>query len=195
VQNQPTTDASKITTVRWVLITVAIIATIGGLLAFGSRISRQEDVRRLRERRDRNLAEIKADPSDEILIYDLELLALLVADEETSVQVKSLVFTEVDFSASPIAEISRLTQLQNIGFYSCGGADLLLARLQGMPSVEKIWVETSAISADGIKLLAALPNLKHIRFEQVMSDADVELLEETLPRVNIEVPQSESAKH
>jgi hypothetical protein len=175
-----------------VLISIAIVAAIGGLLAFGNRISRQEDVRRLSERRARNLAEIKADPSDEILIYDLELLALLVADSETAAKVKSLVFTEVDFSTAPIAEISPLTQLQNVGFYSCRGADKLLARLQGMSSVQKIWVEMSEITPDGINLLATLPNLKQIRFEQALSDADLALLDETLPRVKVDVPQPES---
>lgn len=191
----PTPPASAPSASRVVLLSLfvaaAIIGAAGVLLYFGARLNRQENDRRAGERRQNEFAAIKEGPDDEILIYDAELLAMIVADADAAEKATSLVFSDVDFSDKRFAEISKLKNLHNVGIYSSRNADALLKYLEGMASIERMWIETSPIQDDGIRLLATLPNLKKIHFEQVTSKEQIELLENTLPKVSVDTPFTE----
>ena len=191
----PTPPASAPSATRGVLLSLfiaaAIIGAAGALLYFGARLNRQENDRRADDRRQNEFAAIKEGRDDEILIYDAELLAMIVADPDAAERATSLVFSDVDFSDERFAQISKLKNLQNMGVYSSQNADVLLKYVEGMASIERMWIETSPIQDDGIRLLATLPNLKKIRFEQVMSAKQIELLEKTLPKVSVDTPFSE----
>ena len=173
-------------------VAAAIIGAAGVLLYFGARVNRQENDRRSAERRRGEFAAIKEGPDDEILIYDAELLAMIVADADAAERATSLVFSDADFSDERFAEVSKLKNLQNVGVYSSQNADALLKYLEGMASIERMWIETSPIQDDGIRLLATLPNLKKIHFEQEMSAEQIELLEKTLPNVSVDTPFTEA---
>jgi hypothetical protein len=173
---------------RATAIVLALVVVTVLLLYYGSRLSQQEDDRRLSEGRQRDLTAIKEGRADETFIYDPELFAMVVADSEAAANATSLVFSHVDFSDSRFAEINRLERLQNLGVASSKNVDALFTHAQGMPSIRKVWIETSPISDSGIGMLATLPNLKQIRFEQAMSAEQMELLKETLPGVNIDAP-------
>jgi len=173
-------------------VAAAIIGAAGVLLYFGARVNRQENDRRSAERRRGEFAAIKEGPDDEILIYDAELLAMIVADADAAERATSLVFSDADFSDERFAEVSKLKNLQNVGVYSSQNADALLKYLEGMASIERMWIETSPIQDDGIRLLATLPNLKNIHFEQEMSAEQIELLEKTLPNVSVDTPFTEA---
>ena len=191
----PTPPASAPSASRGVLLSLIVAAAIIGaavaLLYFGASFNRQENDRRAAERRQNEFAAIKEGRDDEILIYDAELLAMIVADSDAAERATSLVFSDVDFSDERFAEISELKNLQNVGVYSSQNADVLLMYVEGMESIERMWIETSPIQDDGIKLLATLPNLKKIHFEQAMSAKQIELLEKTLPKVSVDIPFSE----
>ncbi len=188
----PTPRAPSPSASRGVLVSLfvaaAILGAAGVLLYFGARLNRQENDRRTDQRRQNEFAAIKEGSDDEILIYDAELLAMIVADAAAAERATSLVFSDVDFSDERFAEISKLNNLQNVGVYSSQNADALLKYVQGMASIERMWIETSRLQDDGIRLLATLPNLKKIHFEQVMSTEQMELLEKTLPKVNVDTP-------
>jgi hypothetical protein len=173
---------------RAVIIVLALVGAAVALLVYGGRLNRQENDRRLSERRSRNFAAIKENPAEEILIDDAELLAMVVADAEVAENATSLVFTSVDFADERFAEVNKLDRLKNVGIYSSRNAEACLAFLQGMKSIERMWIETSPLADEGIALLATLPNLKQIRFEQVMSVKQIELLEKILPDVNVATP-------
>jgi hypothetical protein len=182
-----TVSASK-GAIRAVIIVLALVGAVVALLIYGGRLNQQENDRRLSERRSRDFAAIKENPAEEILIDDAELLAMVVADAEVAENATSLVFTSVDFADERFAEVNKLEGLKNVGIYSSRNAEACLTYLQGMKSIERMWVETSPIDDEGIALLATLPNLKQIRFEQMMSAKQIELLEKTLPKVNVATP-------
>ncbi|MBA3482347.1 MAG: hypothetical protein H0T51_11075 [Pirellulales bacterium] len=188
----PTPPVSAPSASRGVLLSLFIVAAIigaaGALLYFGARLNRQENDRRADDRRRNEFAAIKEGPDDEILIYDAELLAMIVADPDAAERATSLVFSDVDFSDERFAAINKLVRLQNVGVYSSQNADALLKYVEGMASIERMWIETSPIQDDGIRLLATLPNLKKIHFEQEMSAKQIELLEKTLPKVSVDTP-------
>lgn len=191
----PRKPAAAPSTSRGVLLSLfvaaAILGAAGVLLYFGARLNRQENDRRSDQRRQNEFAAIKEGPDNEILIYDAELLAMIVADADAAARATSLVFSDVDFSDERFAEISKLKNLQNVGVYSSQNADALLKYVEGMASIERMWIETSPIQEDGIRLLATLLNLKKIHFEQEMSAKQIELLETTLPKVDVDTRFSE----
>jgi hypothetical protein len=156
------------------------------MLLYAQRLNRQENERRLGERRQRDLASIKVGRADETLVYDAELLLMIVSDAETAANTNSLVFSNVDFSDKRFAVISKLEGLQNLGIASSQNADALLGYAQGMASIEKIWIENSPVSEAGISAISTLPSLKQLRFAQPMSAEQVKLLEESLPDANVE---------
>jgi hypothetical protein len=176
---------------RGILTVLALAAVVVAMLLFGQRLNRQENERRLGERRLRDLASIKEGRAEETLIYDPELLLMIVADADAAANATSLVFSNVDFSDKRFAAISRLEALQNLGIASSKNADAVLNYAQGMESIEKIWIEKSPVSEAGISALTTLPNLKQVRFEQAMSAEQSELLRSTLPDVKIDIPFSE----
>jgi hypothetical protein len=176
---------------RAAAIILILVAAAALMLYYGSRLNKQEDQRRLGERRQRDLTSIKEGRGDETFIYDAEMLALIVADPDAAANATSLVFSNVDFSDKRFAEINRLEQLQNVGVASSANVDALLAYMEGMPSIQRMWIKASPLSESGIGLLASLPHLKQVRFEQAMSAEQVELLETTLPGVKIDTPLSE----
>jgi hypothetical protein len=187
----PSARSSPAGALRGVAIGLALLAAAVLMLYYGSRLNKQEDQRRLGERRQRDLTSIKEGRGDETFIYDAEMLALIVADPDAAASATSLVFSNVDFSDQRFAEINRLERLQNLGVASSANVDALLAYMQGMPSIQRMWIKASPLSESGIGLLASLPNLKQIRFEQAVSAEHVELLETTLPEVKIDTPLSE----
>jgi hypothetical protein len=192
----PTPPALAPTASRGVLLSLfvaaAIIGAAGVLLYFGARLNMQENDRRAGERRQNEFAAIKDAPDDEILIYDAELLAMIVADADAAERATSLVFSDADFSDVRFSEVSKLKNLQNVGVYSSQNADALLKYLEGMASIERMWIETSPVQDGGIRLLATLPNLKKIHFEQEMTAKQIELLEQTLPKVSVDTPFTEA---
>jgi hypothetical protein len=192
----PTSPASAPSASRGVLLSLfvaaAIIGAAGVLLYFGAHLNRQENDRRAGERRQNEFAAIKEGRDNEVMIYDAELLAMIVADPDVAEHATSLVFSDADFSDERFSKIRELKGLVNVGVYSSQNADALLKYLEGMASIERMWIETSPIQDDGIRLLATLPNLKKIHFEQEMSAEQIELLEQTLPNVSVDTPFTEA---
>ncbi len=171
---------------------MAVVGVAAAMVYYGARLSRQEKHRQAAERRSSDLASIKAGAAEEIMIYDAELLVMIVADAEAAEKATSLIFSSVDFSDERFAAIEKLPVLRNVGVYSCEHTDALLNYIQAMATIERMWIETSPIDDEAIARLATLPNLKQIRFEQVMSAKQIELLGRTLPGVNVDIPFPES---
>jgi len=196
--SHPTKSATTVSAwkgaIRAVVLVLALVGVVVAMLFYGGRLNQKENDRRLSERRSRDFAAIKENPAEEILIYDAELLAMVVADPEAAGNATSLVFTSVDFADERFAEVNKLAGLKNVGIYSSRNAETCITYLQGMKSIERMWIETSPIDDGGIALLATLPNLKQIRFEQVMSAKQIELLEKTLPKVNVATPFRETGE-
>lgn len=173
---------------RGLFIAALAIAAAADVLLYAARVSERENLRQAAARRSSELSALKEGRSDETMIYDAETLAMIVDDPAAAERAASLVFSSVDFADERFARVGELANLKNVGVYSCRNADRLIDYLHGMASIERMWIEVSPLSDDGVRLLATLPRLKHIHFEQVMTSEEVRRLERALPRAVVDAP-------
>jgi hypothetical protein len=171
--------------VRGVVTGLLIALTFAALLLASDRARHREDRRRVGEHLRHDLATIKAGQADEIFVYEAELLEMIAADPQAMANATTLVFSNADFADPRFSAVAELKVLRNVAINSSRNADALLAHMQDMESIEKLYIEQSPISASGIAALRTLPNLKHLRFEQPVSKKEANLLKKTLPKVNV----------
>jgi hypothetical protein len=166
---------------------VGMLAAIGvaALLLAGEHARRREDQRRIDQHLRHDLAAIRAGQAGDILVYEPELLEMIAADPQAMANATTIVFSSADFVDARFAAVANLKLLQNVAINRSKNADQLLAQMQGMESVEKLYIEQSPVSTEGLAALATLPNLKHLRFEQPLSAEQAELLRKSLPAVNL----------
>ncbi|HEX6960868.1 MAG TPA: hypothetical protein VF175_03315 [Lacipirellula sp.] len=191
INAHPHAAAAAVSYARGGVVLLAVIAAVAALLLFGDRVQEREEQRRIGEHVQRDLAAIKQGRGEDIFIYEPELMARIAAEPQAVANATTLVFSRTDLSDPRFAEIKKLKVLQNVAIDSCKNADSMLLHMQGMVSVEKLWLEDSPVSQRGIKALAALPNLKHVRFEQFVTPDEAKLLKRTLPNVNLRLPSYE----
>jgi hypothetical protein len=191
VHAQPHVTAAAASHMRAGVVIVAVVAAVTALLLFGERVQKREEQRRIGEHVKRDLAAIKQGRGEDIFIYEPELMARIAAEPQAVANATTLVFSRTDLSDPRFADIKKLKVLQNVAIDSCKNADAILIHMQGMSSVEKLWIEDSRVTERGIKALATLPNLMHVRFEQFVTPDEARLLKRTLPDVNLRLPSYE----
>lgn len=118
-------------------------------------------------------------------VLDAELLVMCADDPECVSNVTSLQFSMSDLSDSRFRRTRDFHQLRGINFYDCRNTDNVLEAVNGMPTIITVYFEVSVVTEDGIRLLATLPNLKKVQFEQIMPPSEVGLLRKLLPNVEI----------
>ena len=133
------------------------------------------------------VAELKKEPL-QVPIYDIELLEMLIKDPQCVENAIEIVFFMADLSDPRFLQVNQLSNLQDIGFIDCFHADKILPSLKQLDSLYSIYFEVSPISNDSIEFLAKIPNLKKVRFEQILPDETIQKLNQLLPHVTIELP-------
>ena len=169
------------------VVALDVIAGVVALLMFGERVQQREERRRVVEHVQRDLSAIKQGRGEDIFVYEPELLVKIASEPQAVANATTLVFSRTDLSDPRFAEIKKLKLLQNVAINACKNADAMLMHIQGMESVEKIYIEDSRITPAGIGALGALPNLQHLRIEQPVTPGEEKLLVKTLPHVNLQL--------
>lgn len=118
-------------------------------------------------------------------VMDAELLSMLADDPECVRNVTSLQFSMSDLSDSRFKRTREFHQLRGINFYDCRNTDNVLEAVNGMPTIITVYFEVSDVNEESIRLLATLPNLKKVQFEQIMPPGEIELLRKLLPNVEL----------
>jgi hypothetical protein len=110
----------------------------------------------------------------------------MLADDPDCVRnVTSLRFSMSDLSDFRFKRTRDFHQLRGIIFYDCRNTDNVLEAISGMPTIITVYFEVSDVTEEGIRLLATLPNLKEVEFEQVMPPGEIGLLRKLLPNVEL----------
>lgn len=174
--------------VRLLLLAAVVAVAAVGLLLLAARVSEQEHERLSARRRAAEIADLKEGRSQETMIYDAETLLMIVDDPVAAPRAAALVFSGVDFADERFAAVARLDALKHVGVYSCRNAGRLFRHLEGKESIERLYLESSPIDDEGVRLLATLPRLEHVRFEQRMSPEHVERLEKSMPQAVVDAP-------
>ena len=180
--------------VQPVFVLILVVGGLGLLLFYAAKVSDDEHEQQAQKRRVKAVAALKDNPAIQTHVHDAELVAMIADDPDAVKNAATLVFSDVDFSDERFSRVAELAHLENLGVYSCKAPEKLLVHLQSVPSIRKIFFETSHLSDEGVRLLGTLPNLRQIHFEQVMSSHQIELLKATLPNVELRIPYPESAE-
>jgi hypothetical protein len=172
-------------------IALAIIALMLGVgISLLLKWERDEVSRVAERRRQEAIAKIQTDAGEQIPVHDGIVVARIADDPVNSKLVKSVVLFMCDLSEPGFQRIKSLSNLRLLTIYSCTNADALLKALEGMPSVEKIFIEASPFTEKGGRSLATLPNLQLLFLEQIVPKTQRESLQKALPNVTIETADS-----
>lgn len=117
-------------------------------------------------------------------VMDPELMEIFAQDEDCIKNLRVLELFMADLSDPRFLRINDLNP-HTIFFYSCNEIDQFLPQITRL-NVEQLDFETTPLSQKSLLALAKFPNLKRVRFEQVMSPAEQALVKEILPGVEIE---------
>jgi threonine dehydrogenase-like Zn-dependent dehydrogenase len=178
-------SSTEIGAARGAAIGLSVIAAVAGLLWCGIHLSHREEDRRAEARRQIAYLAIKEGRGGEITVSDGQLVAMLAADPDCIENCTTLVFTDVDFSDEGFEHLRELAHLVDVGVYSSENIDLMFEHLQGSPALEKLWIESTPVSDDGIGLITTLPRLEFLHFEQAMPVQQISYLKTALPRLKL----------
>lgn len=174
-------------------IAIALVLVFIGLMAYLLVQATHQNRHRLREHEAmvqlEDFERVKSgEDGGSIVIHDPALIEMFAKTPECVTSLESLNLSMVDLSDPRFRKINQLTGVRKIFLYSCTSADELLMAIKGMPSVEEILFETTPLTEDSIELLTTFPNLKKVRFEQVVTRSSGKRLNKALPNVKVEIP-------
>jgi hypothetical protein len=185
------TRSQKKTRLLGCLTAIVSLLALSGLLVVWGHYERQRSRAEFERHRQRfqetEFARIKSGDS-QATVYGPELILMLTSDAQCIKNVTFLYFFMTDLSDARYSSTRRLVNVRGIGFYDCTSADILLEAIAGMPSIESLSFEGTGVSNSGIHSFATFPNLRITRFQDVMEQRTIDLVKETVPRVNIEAP-------
>ena len=138
------------------------------------------------ERAQKHFQELKNSDKQYPSIDSPELMSMVASDLECASQLTYVHFDMTDLNAPEFQQISKLPNVKVISFYDCEGIETLLGHAANMPSVNKIYFFCARPSDGLLKKLAAIPNLKTVKFNDV-SDGDLDIFKRALPRLHFEV--------
>lgn len=174
-----------------ILVAVVVVSALVCFAFFARQRSRAEFARQQHERRLRTVEAVKAGRT-EVSVSDAELLAMLTDDAECAEKVTAIFFFMADLGDPRFRRVREFNNVKKIGFYDCRNADNMIAVGKEMPNVESLFFEVTGISDRSMQSLAEFPQLKKVRFEQVMPDATIDELKRLLPHVEVDAPWPES---
>jgi len=158
------------------------------MCAYVARKQLSEDIARdQQERRLRMFADVQSGRSD-VSVSDAALIEMFANDPKCVETLTLVHFFAADLSDPRFRRVADLVNVNEMGFYDCENADNVLAVSKDMNSIQTLSFEVTRISDQSLRSLAEYPNLKKIRFEQVMADKTIAWLNELLPNVNVKAP-------
>lgn len=169
----------------YMLLFVVAVLSILVYGCYRSEIERMADLDQRTDKMRQELFEKVKHGNSTPWVLDAELLSMLADDPDCVRNVTSLQFSMSDLSDSRFRRTREFHQLRGINFYDCRNTDNVLEAVNGMPTIITVYFEVSVVTEDGIRLLATLPNLKKVQFEQIMPPSEVGLLRKLLPNVEL----------
>ena len=180
---------------RTTLGVLAAVFLLIGLAAWGISVAieqaRQAAAREKEERVAQAFEQSRGFASVQVF-RDAELIPLLANDAKSAARLTDLNLSMIDMRDCDVSAAKQLTNVKRVYFYSTHGTDKLLKALEHSPAIETLGFEEADLTDDGIQSLATFPNLKEVRFEQVVDQPREDRIRKLLPGVEVEVPYPEA---
>ncbi len=194
---QPQPTPSRTFPWRWAVAGfVSFCGIIALLIGLGHQNSLAEFERNQRRRESESFQAIKSGESQVTVSQSSKVLFMLADDPECIRNLTSVYFFMTDLSDPSFSVTTKLSNVNDIGIYDCQGVTAFIKSIKGFPSINSVYFESVTIDDDLLIALASFPNLKKVRFEQLLNEHQIELLSQTLPDALIEVadPVSDEPK-
>lgn len=177
-----------------VLGCLGIVLVLGGFLAFGLTLLREEArlsfERSKQEWRQKQFDSVKRGDSS-ALVMDSKLLPMLATDSDCQKNVTRLDFASTKIDSADALYIAELPNVTSMTFYCTHGTKRALRAASKLPNTD-LYFELPDLPVESYLKLKDFPHLKKVRFEQVMEDEWIERLKSELPSVNIDTPYPRS---
>jgi hypothetical protein len=188
--DSPATRPSSSRPFPWLHLVAGSIL-FSGLIAFLLYLEHQRSIaefQRAQQRREsESFQKVKSGESQVTVYGTPEVLMMLANDPECIRNLTSIYFFIADLSDPRYTITNKLSNVDDIGIYDCQGVTEFFKSIQGMPSVTSVFIESVRLDDGLFNALASLPNLKKVRFEQLLAENQIELLSKALPEALIEV--------
>lgn len=186
----PAGQEEKSNSFRRVAGCLGVAITILAILGFGMAQLRRQ-VQRSLERageqwRQKSFDAVKQGHSS-ALVSDSKLLPMLANDADCRRIVKRLDFASTDIDRSDASYVAELPNVTSMTFYCTRGTEELLLAARTLP-ITDLHFEMPDLPDTSYLILKDFPQLKKVRFEQVMDDAWIERLKSELPGVIVDAP-------
>jgi len=122
-----------------------------------------------------------------VVVSDMRLLPMLAADSDCVANLVDVTFAMVNIEPADAKHISRLSNVQSIGFYDTRGAEHVLEHARDLP-IQKLFFECAIVPGDCVRGLSEFPGLKQVRFEQVMDPDEIAILRTLPPTISVQIP-------
>ncbi len=179
------------------IVSLGVMLIAGGTLAFIAHHLRQQSQysleRKRQEIRDAEFEAVRQGDSS-ALVMDSRLLPMLAGNAECRKHVTSLTFAETEIDAADAPFVAQLSGVTSMTFYCTRGTQDLLLAARSLP-VAELSFESPDLRPESYLILKDFPNLKRLRFEQVMDDAWIDRLKMEMPGVTIDAPYPASEQN
>jgi hypothetical protein len=137
----------------------------------------QEETDR-KDRWERQAADVKAGKTTHILWPEPLYLEEFVRDQPAvAAKITSMEFCIGKVSDERFGYVKQFPHLEEIDFYEVWeGADLFLARIAGMESIERLSFCKTPLCENGVRAVASFPNLKRLHIDYHWKEADLKPL-------------------
>ncbi len=191
---QPNAPVSR--PIPWLFVIGLLILYLGlvaSQIYLGAQASFAELKQNERRRNTEEFTEVRGGKT-KASVSSPELVVMFAGDQACIQNLTSLYFFMSNLSDPRYAEIAKLSNLEDIGVYSCDDVHTFFTSIKGMPSIKSIYMESVTLDERLLRTLSSFPNLQKVQFEQLLSYDQIALLAKELPSAIVEVTDPVSGK-
>ena len=146
-----------------VLLPIVVAAVLPAVRRFNEQAGRRNIERRDRDSTEEELAWVRAGKRFDLTIFGAASLEAVVVPADCIAKVKEVHIPGWTDLADPRwSLLNRLPNLEGLSIYDSRGAEDLFKNIQGLKTIQRIFLESVPFSDTGMRYLAIPPNLREL---------------------------------
>jgi hypothetical protein len=141
----------------------------------------------------KNFEDLKSGDKTFAHIFLPGLMPMIAQDPELVARITHLHFDMMDLTSPEFQQIQKFPNVSTLGFYDCTGIETFLKVVANMQSVTQLNFYYLHPTAERLKLLAAIPALKKLRFND-LGAGELDIYSRALPNVDVAIYEDQAAR-